>query len=172
MWDANRCGVLWSHGAGYVPIAVGSDHRSAASAGEAFARVGLGVSREDVRRCLHGWPRSAAVRADQASARYAHAKQCKRANRLLKKLRTYLGRVIRDIARKIEGQRRPRRRRLQLHASAQVVETTLASNPSGANFNPFRPENEILHRRLLEKSGAGDGNRTHDIQLGKLSFYH
>jgi hypothetical protein len=20
--------------------------------------------------------------------------------------------------------------------------------------------------------GAGDGNRTHDIQLGKLSFYH
>jgi hypothetical protein len=22
------------------------------------------------------------------------------------------------------------------------------------------------------KSGAGDGNRTHDIQLGKLSFYH
>lgn len=22
------------------------------------------------------------------------------------------------------------------------------------------------------KVGAGDGNRTHDIQLGKLSFYH
>ena len=35
--------------------------------------------------------------------RYAHAKQFKRANRALKKLRTYLGRVIRDIARKIEG---------------------------------------------------------------------
>ena len=35
--------------------------------------------------------------------RYAHAKQFKRANRSLKKLRTYLGRVIRDIARKIEG---------------------------------------------------------------------
>jgi transposase, IS5 family len=35
--------------------------------------------------------------------RYAHAKQFKRANRNLKKLRTYLGRVIRDIARKIEG---------------------------------------------------------------------
>jgi IS5 family transposase len=29
--------------------------------------------------------------------RYAHAKQFKRANRMLKKLRTYLGRVIRDI---------------------------------------------------------------------------
>jgi transposase, IS5 family len=35
--------------------------------------------------------------------RYAHAKQFKRANRSLKKLRTYLGRVIRDVGRKIEG---------------------------------------------------------------------
>ena len=35
--------------------------------------------------------------------RYAHAKQFKRAKRALKTLRTYLGRVIRDIARKIEG---------------------------------------------------------------------
>jgi transposase, IS5 family len=35
--------------------------------------------------------------------RYAHAKQFKRANRALRRLRTYLGRVIRDIARKIEG---------------------------------------------------------------------
>jgi len=35
--------------------------------------------------------------------RYAHAKQFKRANQALKKLRTYLGRVIRDIGRKIEG---------------------------------------------------------------------
>lgn len=35
--------------------------------------------------------------------RYAHAKQWKRANRALKTLRTYLGRVIRDIGRKIEG---------------------------------------------------------------------
>jgi transposase, IS5 family len=35
--------------------------------------------------------------------RYAHAKQFKRANRALKTLRTYLGRVIRDIARKLDG---------------------------------------------------------------------
>jgi IS5 family transposase len=35
--------------------------------------------------------------------RYAHAKQFKRANRALRKLRTYLGRIIRDIARKLEG---------------------------------------------------------------------
>jgi hypothetical protein len=40
--------------------------------------------------------------------RYAHAKQFKRANRALKTLRTYLGRVIRDIGRKIEGNTRSR----------------------------------------------------------------
>src|SRR5580704_8021833 len=35
--------------------------------------------------------------------RYAHAKQFKRANRSLRKLKTYLGRVIRDIGRRIAG---------------------------------------------------------------------
>ena len=35
--------------------------------------------------------------------RYAHARQFNRAKKALRKLRTYLGRVIRDIARKIEG---------------------------------------------------------------------
>lgn len=35
--------------------------------------------------------------------RYAHTKQFKRANRALKTLRTYLGRVTRDIDRKIAG---------------------------------------------------------------------
>jgi transposase, IS5 family len=38
--------------------------------------------------------------------RYAHAKQFKRANRPLRTLKTYLGRVIRDIARKIDGDHR------------------------------------------------------------------
>jgi len=35
--------------------------------------------------------------------RYAHARQFNRAQRALRKLKTYLGRVIRDITRKIEG---------------------------------------------------------------------
>jgi transposase, IS5 family len=35
--------------------------------------------------------------------RHAHARQFKRANKALRKLKTYLGRVIRDIARKIDG---------------------------------------------------------------------
>jgi IS5 family transposase len=37
------------------------------------------------------------------SQRYAHAKQFKRANKALKRLRTMLGRVIRDVMRKIHG---------------------------------------------------------------------
>ena len=36
--------------------------------------------------------------------RYAHAKQFKRANRALRSLRTYLGRTIRDISRRIVGE--------------------------------------------------------------------
>ena len=35
--------------------------------------------------------------------RYAHAKQFKRANRALRSVRTYLGRVFRDITRKTKG---------------------------------------------------------------------
>ena len=36
--------------------------------------------------------------------RYTHAKQFKRAGRMLRRLKTYLGRVIRDIGRKIRGE--------------------------------------------------------------------
>jgi IS5 family transposase len=41
-----------------------------------------------------------AKRAAMMAGRYAHAKQFKRANRSLRKLKTYLGRIIRDIRRK------------------------------------------------------------------------
>ncbi|MCB1041154.1 MAG: IS5 family transposase [Acidimicrobiales bacterium] len=37
------------------------------------------------------------------SGRYSHARQTKRANRELRKLKTYLGRVIRDVERQITG---------------------------------------------------------------------
>ena len=37
------------------------------------------------------------------TGRYLHAKQMKRAKKSLKKMKTYLGRIIRDIRRKIEG---------------------------------------------------------------------
>src|SRR6202167_1621626 len=39
-----------------------------------------------------------------AHQRYGHAKQFKRANRALRTIRTYLGRITRDIVRKIEGE--------------------------------------------------------------------
>ncbi len=44
-----------------------------------------------------------AKRAAAKAARYAHAKQMKRMRREVKRLKTYLGRVFRDIARKIVG---------------------------------------------------------------------
>jgi len=44
-----------------------------------------------------------AKRAALMAGRYTHAKQFKRANRELRFLRTRLGRLIRDIRRKIEG---------------------------------------------------------------------
>jgi transposase, IS5 family len=42
-------------------------------------------------------------RALMAYQRYAHAKQFKRANRALRSVRTYLGRVLRDLVRKTNG---------------------------------------------------------------------
>jgi IS5 family transposase len=57
--------------------------------------------------------------------RYAHAHQFKRANKALRKLRTYLGRVIRDISRRIAGNdalqeafAKPKRRTLDMSADA------------------------------------------------------
>jgi IS5 family transposase len=44
-----------------------------------------------------------AKRAAAKVSRYAHAKQFRRMRRELKRLKTYLGRVFRDVSRKIEG---------------------------------------------------------------------
>ena len=61
-----------------------------------------------------------------AHQRYAHAKQFKRANRSLKTIRTYLGRVIRDIVPQDQG-REPNLRRLRPSTHAR---------PSGARAAP------------------------------------
>ena len=53
--------------------------------------------------------------------RYAHAKQFKRANRALRKLRTYLGRVIRDVERKIDGVAGVHHRLMQILPLAKAV---------------------------------------------------
>ncbi|MET4015915.1 hypothetical protein ABIC10_001003 [Bradyrhizobium sp. S3.2.12] len=53
--------------------------------------------------------------------RYAHAKQFKRDNRPLKKLRTYLGRIIRDIGRKRRQRRLARWDRVGAHAGTGAI---------------------------------------------------
>jgi transposase, IS5 family len=61
----------------------------------------------------HGvWLRQSYARVGKraliAYQRYAHAKQFKRANRALRSVRTYLGRVLRDVERKTRGDARLR----------------------------------------------------------------
>ena len=71
--------------------------------------------------------------------RYAHAKQWKRANRALKRLRTYLGRVIRDITRKIEGDKvlkaafAPKRQMRRRSAVEPVIGHLKAEHRMGRN---------------------------------------
>ena len=64
--------------------------------------------------------------------RYAHAHQFKRANRSLRKLKTLLGRVIRDIERRIVGNEDLR--------EAFVRPLFLAPTRSGAGAPPARPQ--------------------------------
>ncbi len=59
------------------------------------------VAKRAAMTCLRRSEASASRR--QVAGRYAHAKQFKRMNRQIKFLRTRLGRVIRDIRRKIDG---------------------------------------------------------------------
>jgi len=42
-------------------------------------------------------------KALRLASRYAHARQMKRARREIRRLKTYLGRVFRDVRRKLEG---------------------------------------------------------------------
>jgi IS5 family transposase len=64
--------------------------------------------------------------------RYAHAHQFKRANRSLKKLKTYLGRVIGDIARKISSNEAMKESRC-LWRGASLRKTT---SSTGQRFIP------------------------------------
>lgn len=70
--------------------------------------------------------KAASVRA----GRYAHAKQFRRMRRELKKLRTYLGRVFRDVARKIVGDAAQEARFARLLG---LVERLLAQRPKDKN---------------------------------------
>jgi hypothetical protein len=60
--------------------------------------------------------------------RYAHAHQFKRAHRSLRKLRTYLGRVIRDLERRIVGKEDLREAFVRpLYLARRVLEQSAAS---------------------------------------------
>jgi IS5 family transposase len=87
--------------------------------------------------------------------RYAHAKQFKRANRMLKKLRTYLGRVIRDITRKIDGDGR-------LEAAfAQLL--MLARRVREQQQRQRGPKVYSLHAPEVECIGKGKAHRPYEF---------
>jgi transposase, IS5 family len=90
--------------------------------------------------------------------RYAHAHQFKRANKALKKLKTYLGRVMRDIHRKIDGN--------------QALETAFAQDLSLAHrvrFQKRRPEPGegpkvyALHAPEVECIGKGKAHKPYEF---------
>jgi hypothetical protein len=87
--------------------------------------------------------------------RYAHAKQFKRANKALRKLRTYLGRTIRDIGRQIAGEeglkaifRRP------LHLASRVLEQ---------NRHQRGRKVYSLHAPEVECIGKGKPHRPYEL---------
>src|SRR6202045_3903121 len=87
--------------------------------------------------------------------RYAHAKQFKRANRMLKKLRTYLGRVIRDIGRKIEGD--------SGHEAAFAQLLMLARRVREQQQRQRGPKVYSLHAPEVECIGKGKAHRPYEF---------
>ncbi len=71
-----------------------------------------------------------AKKASAKAGRYAHARQYKRMRRELKRLRTYLGRVYRDVGRKIAGNGEQEARFARLLG---LVERLLAQQPQDKN---------------------------------------
>src|SRR3989440_12492721 len=89
--------------------------------------------------------------------RYAHAKQFKRANRALRTLRTYLGRVIRDIARKLEGNVD------LLHGIALNRMLALARRVLDQKQRQRGPKVYSLHAPEVECIGKGKAHRPYEF---------
>ena len=90
-----------------------------------------------------------------AHQRYAHAKQFNRANRALRKLRTYLGRTTRDIVRKIKG--RPALEGLFAH------ELLLAWRVRDQRQRQRGPKVYSLHAPEVECIGKGKAHRPYEF---------
>ena len=88
--------------------------------------------------------------------RYAHAKQFKRANRALKKLRTYLGRVIRDVTRKIAGDSR-----LEEMVFGRILK--LARRVRDQTQRQRGPKVYSLHAPEVECIGKGKAHRPYEF---------
>ncbi len=87
--------------------------------------------------------------------RYAHAKQFKRARRSLKTLKTYLGRVIRDISRKIKGNAHLQERFASLLDLSRRV---LAQQPKQRG-----PKIYSLHAPEVECIGKGKPHKPYEF---------
>ena len=83
--------------------------------------------------------------------RYAHAKQFKRAKRSLRKLKTYLGRVIRDIARKIDGDPRLEAAVAQLLSLARRVRAQERGQRGPKIYSLHAPEVECIAKGKAHK---------------------
>jgi IS5 family transposase len=86
-----------------------------------------------------------AKKASVKAGRYAHAKQYRRMRRELKRLRTYLGRVYRDVGRKIAGDGEQQARFARLLG---LVERLLAQQPKDKNklYSLHAPEVECISK--------------------------
>jgi transposase, IS5 family len=96
-----------------------------------------------------------AKRAAQMVGRYIHAKQFKRANRELKFLRTRLGRLIRDITRKIEGD--PYRK------NVFAVPLSKALRIRWQNHNQRGPKLYSWHAPEVECIGKGKAHKPYEF---------
>src|SRR5258708_11162222 len=108
----------------------------------------LGV---ELRQSFTGVGKSATIQHQ----RYAHAKQFKRANRALRTLKTYLGRVIRDIARKIDGDH-------GLEASFAVL-LGLARQVRSQERGQRGPKVYSLHAPEVECIGKGKPHKPYEF---------
>jgi transposase, IS5 family len=94
-------------------------------------------------------------RALIAHQRYAHAKQFKRANRALRTLHTYLGRVTRDIMRKIKGD--------AALEEAFGLSLRLARRVREQRKNQRGPKVHSLHAPEVECIGKGKAHRPYEF---------
>lgn len=86
-----------------------------------------------------------------AHQRYAHAKQYKRAGRQLRKLKTFLGRVIRDIRRKIKGDKSLQAAFLRPLWLAERVRNQKTRDPLPKVYSLHAPEVECIGKGKAHK---------------------